>query len=155
MYAMDQDDMITSTPRSNARRAERAARTIDSPERRRIPGPRLPPPPQPFQLPAPAPLAGPTQFDDPFLNNFAAPPPRFQHLPAHLAQAVAQLPPLQPTRGRGQRGRPRVGAPSEDIPERQNRRGRRRQPSPGNLNHIPIQMQNPVPPVSICFFEKH
>ena len=109
---MDQDDTTMSTPRSSARRAERDARTIDSPERRRIPGPQLPPPPQPFQLPTPAPLAGPTQSNDPFQNNYA-PAPRYQHLPANLAQAVAQLPPLQPVR---RRGRGRAAPSQQNIP---------------------------------------
>ena len=108
---MAQDDTHTNTPRSNARRNEREGRTLETPERRRIPqGPRLDLPPQPFALPAVAPIVGPIQFDDPFQNNYAptpAPAPAvYHHLPAHLAQAVANLPPLLPVRGRG-RGRPR------------------------------------------------
>lgn len=132
---MDQDDTTTNTPRSSARRAERDARTIDSPERRRIPGPRLPAPiplPQPFQLPAPAPVAGPSQFEDPFLNNYVAPPPRFQNLPVHLAQAYASLPPLRPTRGRGG-AYPRQNQPQQPV----NRRGRPRQDAENN-NWVPM-----------------
>ncbi len=127
---MDQD--ITNTPRSNARRNERDGRTLDSPERRRIPqgpqGPQLDLPPQPFPLPANALPVGPVQFNDPFQNNYAPPPASiYQHLPAHLAQAVANLPPLLPVRGRG-RGRPR---------------GR------GNyLNWRPVQNSPATPPVS-------
>jgi len=109
---MAQDDTHTNTPRSNARRNEREGRTLETPERRRIPqGPPLDLPPQPFALPAIAPIVGPVQFDDPFQNNYApasaststpAPAPVYNHLPAHLAQALAQLPPLQPVRrGRG------------------------------------------------------
>jgi len=130
---MAQDDTHTNTPRSNARRNEREGRTLETPERRRIPqGPRLDLPPQPFALPAVAPIVGPIQFDDPFQNNYApapAPAPVYNHLPAHLAQAVAQLPPLQPiNRGRG-RGRPRGG---------------------GNyVNWRPIQNTPAVPPVSL------
>jgi hypothetical protein len=112
---MDQDPTITNTPRSNARRNERNARTLDSPERRRTPQvPRLAPPVQPFQLPAfPPPQIGPTQSNDPFQNNYAPPatiPPQnaYHHLPAHLAQAVAQLPPLQPVRRRGRRQRRQI-----------------------------------------------
>jgi hypothetical protein len=103
-----QDHAHTNTPRSNARRNERDARTLDSPERRRIPaGPRLDLPPQPFPLPAAVPPIGLNQFDDPFQNNYAPPPaPVYNHLPINLAQAVANLPPLIPVRGRG-RGRPR------------------------------------------------
>ena len=132
---MAQDDTHTNTPRSNARRNEREGRTLETPERRRIPqGPRLDLPPQPFALPAVAPIVGPIQFDDPFQNNFASasvsaptPAPIYNHLPAHLAQAVAQLPPLQPVR-RG-RGRPR---------------GR------GNhLNWTPVQNPPAIPPVSL------
>jgi hypothetical protein len=134
---MDQDYVVTNTPRSNARRNERDSCTLDSPERRRTPQvPRLPPPVQPFQLPAfPAPLIGPFQFADPFQDNYAplpaiiqpqnnhpAPayqhipvhppplqplaPPVYQHLPPDLAQRLAALPPLLPVRGRG-RGRGR------------------------------------------------
>ena len=108
LHAMDQDDVIMNTPRSNARRTKRNARMLDSPERRKTPqAPQLPFI-QPFQQPAfPAPPIGPIQFNDPFQNNFALPPavvqpqnnhpaPAYRHLPAHLAQAVAQLPPLQP-----------------------------------------------------------
>lgn len=105
---MDQDHVHMNTPRSNARRNERDARTLDSPEHRRTPaGPRLDLPPQPFHLPAAVPPVGPIQFNDPFQNNYApAPAPVYHHLPRDLAQAVANLPPLLPVRGRG-RGRPR------------------------------------------------
>ncbi len=101
---MDQD--ITNTPRSNARRNERDGRTLDTPERRRIPqGPQLDLPPQPFPLAAAALPVGPIQSNDPFQNNYApapapatapAPAPVYHYLPAHLAQAAANLPPLQP-----------------------------------------------------------
>ena len=103
---MDQD--ITNTPQLNARRNERDARTLDSPQRRRIPAPPVfrPVPildvPYPA-LPMPPALAGPSQHHDPFRNNFAPAPQVYGHLPAHLAQALAQLPPL-PTHGHG-RGR--------------------------------------------------
>ena len=131
---MDQDHAHANTPRSNARQNERDARTLDTPERRRIPaGPQLDPPPQPFPLPAAAFPAGPIQFNDPFQNNYAAPPPvpAYHHLPANLAQAVAQLPPLlQPGRGRG-RGRPRGRANYNQ-----------------NQNWAPIQMLPAIPPVS-------
>jgi len=112
LFAIDQDQNVwqINTPRSNARRNEREGRTLDTPERRRIPqGPRLDLPPQPFALPAviPPPIIGPIQFNDPFQNNYApAPAPVYHHLPAHLAHAVAQLPPLQPV-NRGRRGRGR------------------------------------------------
>ena len=104
---MDQDD-VTRTPQSNARRNERDTRTLDSPQRCHIPAPPVfgPVPilnvPYPV-LPMPPALAGPSQHQDPFRNNFAPAPQAYGHLPAHLAQALAQLPPL-PTRGRG-RGR--------------------------------------------------
>ena len=54
-------------------------------------------------LPLPMPAPGPLQHNDPFRNNFAPALPVYQHLPPHLAQAVAQLPPLPvaPRRGRG------------------------------------------------------
>ncbi len=106
---MDQDHIgQINTPRSNARRNEHDACTLDTPERQRIPaGSQLNLPPQPFPLPAPAPPIGQIQFNDPFQNNYAPPPvPIYQHLPAHLAQAAANLPPLLPARGRG-RGHPR------------------------------------------------
>ena len=47
-------------------------------------------PAQPFPSP------GPLQYEGPFQNNFvpAPEPPAYQHLPAHLAQALAQFPPL-------------------------------------------------------------
>jgi hypothetical protein len=82
---MDQYDTTTSTPRSNARRNERDARTLNSPERRRTPQvPQLPPPVQPFQLP-PAPIIGPIQFVDPFQNNYVPPPPpAIQHFMKHV-----------------------------------------------------------------------
>ena len=117
---MDQD--LQNTPRSNARRNERDARTLDSPERRRIPPlmlgvlhPALPAPAPvpPLMLgvlhPAqPLPVPGPLQHEDPFQNNFvpAPEPPAYQHLPAHLAQALAQLPPLHRGRGRNQPAMP-------------------------------------------------
>ena len=122
LFAMDQDVGQINTPRSNARRNEREGRTLDSPERRRIPqGPRLDLPPQPFPLPAlPAPI-GPIQFNDPFQNNYAPPLqnnnpaiPAYQHLPAHLAQALAQLPPLQPIGRR--RGRQRRQPDPPELP---------------------------------------
>ncbi len=92
-------------PRSNARRNERDARTLDSPERRRTSHhgqiPQVPIP-QPFQIPPPAPPAGPLQFNDPFLNNYVPPAlspinhtphlpqlPVYQHLPPNLAQGSA------------------------------------------------------------------
>ena len=63
-------------------------------------------PVQSFQLHTPPIQVGLVQFDDPFQNNYAPPPPplpmailsqnNYHHLPTHLAQAVAQLPPLQP-----------------------------------------------------------
>jgi len=66
-------------------------------------GPQLDLPPQPFPLPAFPALIGSIQFNDPFRNNYAPPLqnnnpaiPAYQHLSAHLAQALAQLPPLQP-----------------------------------------------------------
>jgi len=94
---MDQDH--TNTPQSNAQRNERAEHALDSPKQRRTPQvPLLPPLPQPFQLPT-APSVGPLQFRDPFQANYA-PAPVYQHLPAHLAQAVAQLPKLLPVHGR-------------------------------------------------------
>ncbi len=114
---MDQDNAHANTPRSNARRNERDGRTLDTPERRRIPqGPQLDLPPQPFALPAATVPIGPIQFDDPFQNNYApapapAPAPVYHHLPAHLAEAVAQLPPLQPL-NRSKRGRAPAPAPS-------------------------------------------
>ena len=104
---MDQDP-VTNTPRSNARRNERDARTLDSPERRRIPPPTFGPVPrldvsQPaHSLPPFAP--GPVQHNDPFQNNYAPAPAVYQHLPAHLAQRLAQLPPLPAASSRG-RGR--------------------------------------------------
>jgi hypothetical protein len=103
---MDQDHVEQiNTPRLNAQRNKREGRTLDTPERRRIPqGPHFDLPPQPFPLPLPAPVppVGPTQFNDPFQNNYA-PAAAYQHLPAHLAQAVANIPPLQPV-NRGRRG---------------------------------------------------
>ena len=69
-----------------------------------------------FQLP-PAPPVGPLQFYDPFQNNYApapAPASIYQHLPAHLALDIAQLPPLQSIGGkhRGpQRQLPVISAP--------------------------------------------
>jgi hypothetical protein len=127
---MDQDNTTTSTPRSSARRNERDARTLDSPERRRIPGPLLPPPPlpQPFIFPAPAPIAGPSQSVDPFQNNYVQ-PPRYQHLPTNLMQAYAQLPPLQPRRGRG--------------------RGGSRPNAPQHPEWMPVHVANPAPPVHV------
>ena len=126
---MDQDDTTLNTPRSNARRTERDTRILDSPERRRIPGPQFPPLPQPFPLLAPS--VGPLQFNDPFQNNYASGPlPVYRHLPANLAQAVAQLLPLRPV-NRGRRGH-----------------------SAQNLNWAPAENPNilhAAPPVSICF----
>jgi len=130
---MDQDHAHTNTPRSNARRNERDARTLDSPERRRIPtGPQLDLPPRPFPLPAAALPVGPIQFNDPFQNNYApapAPAPAYRHLPVNLAQAAANLPPLIPVRGRG-------------CPR-------------GRANHYqnwaPVQILPPLPPVSISY----
>ena len=149
---MDQDNTHTNTPRSNAQRNERDARTLDTPERRRIPaGPRLDLPPLPFPLPAAAQPVGPIQFNDPFQINFApapAPAPAYHHLPAHLAQAVAQLPPLQPV-NRHRRG----PIPAPALPARlpplqpvnQNRRGHYIQDN----NWMPVQFQPAVPPVSL------
>ena len=156
---MDQDVAHTNTPRSNARRTERDARTLDSPERRRIPaGPRLDLPPQPFPLPLPAAPVGPVQFNDPFQNNFApAPAPVYNHLPAHLAQAVAQLPPLQPVN----RARRRGAAPAHlaqaaaQLPALQpvNRVGS----GPSiyanqNNNWMPVHFQPADPPVSLIIY---
>ncbi len=129
---MDQDHAHTNTPRSNARRNERDARTLNTPERRRIPaGPQLDLPPQPFLFPLPAAAAlpvGPVQFNNPFQNNYApAPAPVYHHLPINLAQAAANLPPLLPVRGRG---RPRGRANNNQ-----------------NHNWAPIQIPA-IPPVS-------
>ena len=134
---MDQDHAHMNTPRSNARRNERDARTLDTPERRRIPaGPRLDLPPQPFPLPVAALPVGPPQFNDPFQNNYA-PAPVYHHLPVNLAQAAANLPPLLPARGRG-RGRPRGRANY-------------------NQNHIwaPVQNLPAIPPVSVDLIDKY
>ena len=117
----------------------------------------MPAPPQPFQLTAPAPLPGPVQHHDPFqINYMPAPgpaPPVYQHLPANLAQAVAQLPPLQPVR-RG-RDRPRnneqTAVAHAANPQTVGRRGRPRQIAE-NLNWNPMQHPEPVPPVHpVCF----
>jgi hypothetical protein len=141
-----------NTPRSNARRAERDGRTLETPERRRLPQePPLNLPPQPFPLPPPAPPAGPHQFDDPFQNNYVG-PSRYQHLPANLAQSIAQLPPLQPVRrrrGHLQLDRPPAG-PSHTAADQQPvvRRGRPRQ-TEQNLNWMPMQPPNPIPAVSL------
>ncbi len=129
---MDQENTIANTPQSNARRTKRDTRILDSPKQWRIPGPQFPPLSQPFQLPVPP--VGPLQFNDPFQNNYASGPlPIYCHLPANLAQAVAQLPPLQPV-ARGRRGRPRHTAQ--------------------NLNWAPVENPNilhAAPSVSICF----
>jgi hypothetical protein len=156
LFAMDQDVGQINTPRSNARRNEREGRTLDTPERRRIPGLQLPAPPQPFELAVPAPLPGPVQHDDPFQINYVPAPgpahPVYQHLPANLAQAVAQLPPLQPIR-RG-RGRPRnnqqTAVTHTANPQTVGRRGRPRQIAE-NANHILMQPPEPVPAVSLYF----
>jgi hypothetical protein len=150
-----QDDAHTRTPRSNARRNERDARTLDTPERRRIPaGPRLDPLPQPFPVPAPPIPVGSVQNNDPFQNNYA-PAPVYHHLPAHLALAVAQLPSLQPVnRGRG-RGRnhsipayqnfpPHLAEAVAQLPPLQPVRGQYQ-----NINWAPIQMQPAILPVHI------
>ena len=142
---MDQDHAHTNTPRSNTRRNEREARTLNTPERRRIPaGPRLDLPPQPFPLPAAAQPVGPIQFNDPFQINYA-PAPAYHHLPAHLAQAVAQLPPLQPV-NRHRRGLPAQVPPLQPV--NQNRRGHYIQ----NNNWMPVQFQPAVPPVSLIVY---
>ena len=171
---MDQD--ITNTPRSNARRNERDGRTLDTPERRRIPqGPQLDLPPQPFPLAAAALPVGPIQSNDPFQNNYApapapatapAPAPVYHYLPAHLAQAAANLPPLQPVnRGRGRRGRltPAPGPVFHHLPAHvaqaaaqlpplqpvnRGRRGHHIQ----NDNWAPVQFQPAVPPVSLIVY---
>src|SRR5260370_16113433 len=105
---MNQDVGQINPPRSTAQRNKHEGRTLDTPECQRTPrGPQLDLPPPPFPLPAAVPPIGPIQFNDPFQNNYvpaSAPAPACHHLPAHLVQAVAQLPPLQPVRRRG-RGR--------------------------------------------------
>ena len=74
-------------------------------------------------------------------------PPVYQHLPANLAQAVAQLPPLQPVRrGRGcPRNNEQIAVAHTANPQTVVRRGRSRQIAE-NLNWIP-----PVPAVSLYF----
>jgi len=151
LFAIDQDVGQINTPRSNARRNERDGQMLETPDQRRIPGPQLPAPPQPFQLAAPAPLPGPVQYNDPFqINYMPAPgptPPVYQHLPANLAQAVAQLPPLQPVRrGRGcPRNNEQIAVAHTANPQTVGRRGQPRQIAE-NLNWIP-----PVPAVSLYF----
>ena len=145
-----------NTPRSNARQNKHNTRMLDSPERRRTPHRGQISQvsiPQPFQIPPPAPPAGPLQFNDSFLNNYVSPPPPpinpmfqppvYQHLPPNLAQALAQLPPLVPIRGSRDRGRGHG-------------RGRGHPPAhpsaqPINLDWQPNQIVH-VPPIGVSIF---
>src|ERR1700733_13598654 len=86
--------------RTAAQQMEHDQRSLDSPTRHRTPHhvhmmrmaqPALPPPP--LLLPN-------ANNDDPFLAPPPAPAPQYHHLPAHLAQQLAALPPL-PQQGRG------------------------------------------------------
>jgi len=158
LLAMDQDNVgQINTPQSTARRNERDGRTLETPERRRIPaGPQLNLPPQPFPLPAPAPPVGPIQFNDPFQNNYA-PAPVYNHLPAHLAQAVAQLPPLQPI-NRGRRGRGRGHIAHQHLPAHLAQAAAQLPPlqpvnrGRGHINWAPVQFQPAIPPVSLILY---
>lgn len=76
------------TPRSMRRHQERNQRLLESPQNRRVPAPAFIPPP-PFILP-----------------EQIAPVNQYPHLPAHLAQQLANLPPLQPVGRRGRQPAP-------------------------------------------------
>jgi hypothetical protein len=100
---------------------------------------------------------GPIQFNDPFQNNYApAAAPVYNHLSAHLAQAVAQLPPLQRiNRGRRERGRGHIthqylpvhlAQTAAQLPPLQPvNRGRGHNQ---NINWASVQFQPAVPPAS-------